>query len=195
LWEKINNITVESYEKSLELDEEFEPHLTLEMLETIFNLGSSELSIKTGLRLVEEIKRDQELAYKMDEIEVVGKINVHLIRLGRYDQARELHAYLQEKYTTGYNPKLLNKQAEKMEERISKHQSEKATKVEETESPKTIATQEQETPQQPQEAVEASPPIQTEKPDSQFKPEYIYILIAAFVLLAIGAGVWLRSRK
>ena len=85
-----------AYKKSLDLDDQYEPHLTLGMLNSVRGTGDSETVVRVIQRiLVENAVLKHEPS---DEIEIRGQMNSHLIKLGRYDEVYENLDYMEKTF-------------------------------------------------------------------------------------------------
>jgi hypothetical protein len=206
LWADINNRTVESYDRALELDEDNEPHLTLSMLKVIGFLGFDELTVKSLSKVVDVMKQDDEIARQYDDIDTIGMLIRNLIEIGEYERVEELQSYLESKYTHSNavnafkkHRKHYQKQIEEREAKLAMQERMAKAKEEPKEEPKPALVAEVKPEPQAQQPEPKPAPVVNPEPvkTPALKPQgnpFWYMLAAIIAVLVIG-GVLLKRRS
>lgn len=186
-------VAVEKFRKALELDTLDNPKLTLEMLYSLKNFGSSDVHVEAASRILET---DENIDSKK-EMEIRGGMATHFIRLGKYDEAINILEEWAKKYpdktrnVSGY----INHAQQMIEEAKQKQQAE--------DKPTEKAMPPVEEPKQPNPVTQqpvAKPKSANETPDPHVSDEAQYkqwVLILALIAIGLAAIAYIirRPRK
>ena len=95
LFHQIHMRVQNSYHKSIALNNDYQPHLTRTMLNSIRNTGDSESVVRAIKLLIGDVPGNYEA---FDEIEIRGQMSTHLIHLGRYEEVHENIDYMEKNF-------------------------------------------------------------------------------------------------